>query len=333
GDPGPASLLLLSGPGDVSPALDRLSAAGLEATASGDTGATLDALRAGPCRAVLLTGHDRTGLLDDLETFAREVPEVPVVLIVLQEGGGPDRTAALEAGAADRLVLSGDPEAWLPEAVERAVERHGLLRELQEVRRRAVDAEARFRNTVHRGADGIVIVSREDRTLRFVNRAAEEMFGRPATDLLGRPLGFPLVEGETSEIQLTRPGGSPIVAELRVVETVWDGLPALLAYLREVTDRKRAERRARDLIREQTARREAEVAARRSRFLADASRVLAEPREPEEVLHVLARLAASVGDVCIVEVTGDGGQPHAQRVVTAREHAGPAPTDIERLSG
>lgn len=326
--------LLLSGSGDLSPTLQAVTAAGLEATVSEGTPSTVDALRRGaPCRAVLLVGSDESLLLGSLETLVREAPEVPVVLVVPRESCGPERDRALEAGAADRLVLSDEPDPWLPRAVERAVERHALLRELRQIRSRLDDVEARFRNTVHRGADGIVIVSRDDRTLRFVNRAAEEMFGLPAEELVGRPLGFPLVEGETSEIQLTRPGERPTVAELRVAETVWEGTPALLAYLREVTDRKRAERRARDLIREQTARREAEMAARRSRFLADASRALAEPREPEDVLQVLGELAARVGDLAVVETTENASQLGAHRVVAGREDLGLAAADLEGLSG
>src|SRR5690606_29185584 len=65
--------------------------------------------------------------------------------------------------------------------------------------------------------------------------------GAPAGDLVGSLFGFPLVAGESAEIDVLRRGGEPAIAEMRVVETTWHGAPAYLASLRDVTERKRAE--------------------------------------------------------------------------------------------
>src|SRR5215208_7231612 len=103
--------------------------------------------------------------------------------------------------------------------------------------------QTRLRSIVERMADGVVVVSLGG-VIRFANPAAERLFGRPAGELLQTQFGFPAVTGETAEIDVVRPGDGTVSAELRVVDTEWEGEPARLVSLRDVTDRKRAEERA-----------------------------------------------------------------------------------------
>jgi signal transduction histidine kinase/ActR/RegA family two-component response regulator len=101
-------------------------------------------------------------------------------------------------------------------------------------------SESRFRNLIEANADGVVVV-RMDGIIAFANPAASILLGHRAEDLVGRMFGMPVVDGETTELDVPRDGGDLRVAELRVAKTQWDGAPALLASLRDVTDRKRLE--------------------------------------------------------------------------------------------
>ena len=64
-----------------------------------------------------------------------------------------------------------------------------------------------LRAIIERLPDGIVIVDKAG-NIRFANPAAQRLFGRRAPDLLGTQFGFPLVVGETTEIDIVQRGGA-----------------------------------------------------------------------------------------------------------------------------
>jgi PAS domain-containing protein len=109
--------------------------------------------------------------------------------------------------------------------------------------RHALADEASLRRIIAHLADGIVVVDLEG-TVLLLNPAAESLFNRKVDELLGEHFGFPAVAGENTEIDLVGSGNGARTAGMRVVEIEWEGRPARLASLRDITDRKRAEEAA-----------------------------------------------------------------------------------------
>lgn len=101
-------------------------------------------------------------------------------------------------------------------------------------------SEPRFQLLIEQNVDGMVIVG-ADGKIRFVNPAAESLYGRPWVDLIGSDFGFPLEDGEPSEIEISLPGGDSVQVEMRIVEIDWEDEQAYLASLRDITFRKLAE--------------------------------------------------------------------------------------------
>jgi signal transduction histidine kinase len=170
--------------------------------------------------------------------------------------------------------------------------RQELERRNAELERRIAEleeSEARFRTIIEKTADAIVIVDANG-AVQFANPAAAKLFRRTAEELSGQPFGFPVVAGETAEIDVVSGDGSAIIAELRCAETMWDGKLAYLASLRDITDRRKSEERARKLVIERNARASAEAAERRSTFLAEASILLGSSLDTGASLSALARL-------------------------------------------
>ncbi|HYZ30161.1 MAG TPA: SpoIIE family protein phosphatase, partial [Thermoleophilaceae bacterium] len=146
---------------------------------------------------------------------------------------------------------------------------------------------AQLRTIITQNADGIVVVDSRG-ALLFLNPVAERMFGRTGADLIGETVGFPLVTGEAHEVELVS-RERPVVAELRVVEIEWQGAPAYLASIRDITDRKRAEAERAHFVREQAARAEAEAAAERMRSLLQVSEAALEHLELDALLDAVVR--------------------------------------------
>ena len=180
--------------------------------------------------------------------------------------------------------------------------------------------DARLRTLIDRLPDGVLLLG-QGGEVRFANPAAQALFGREAEELEGAVLGLPLVPGETVEIDVVPRGREPGVAELRVVELEWEGGPALLVSLRDVTDRREAEAQRLRAEREEAARAEAETAARRAAFLSEVSAALSTTLDPRTTLERLARLAVpELADWCVIDLRRDDGT--LERIAAA--HAEPA---------
>ena len=185
-------------------------------------------------------------------------------------------------------------------------------------------SEAKFSGIISIATDAIVAVDEELRILLF-NQGAERIFGYTEAEILGEPLATllpgrfrerhdghirafgagPVVAkrmGERQEIFGLRKDGTEFPAEASISRLEVGGRRVFTAVLRDITDRKEAERQlAEALSGEQEARRGAEEAELRTRFLAEAGARLTASLDRETTLRTLARVAVpTLADWCVV---------------------------------
>ena len=200
--------------------------------------------------------------------------------------------------------------------------------------------------------DAIVSVDESQRIVLF-NHGAETIFGYAADEVIGEPLTLLLPEryrerhvhqvagfgrsevsarrmGERGEIVGRRKNGEEFPAEASITRIEIEGRQVFTAVLRDVTERRRAEReRASLLEREQAARSRAEDAERRSAVLAEASVLLTSSLDFDATLGNLAHfMVPRLADFCIVDVRGRDERPRRLDVVHRSRERQP---DIEAL--
>lgn len=120
-------------------------------------------------------------------------------------------------------------------AVQQKSELEQSYLQLQKAHETIKILETNYRTILESNADAMVVVNK-DGIIRYVNPAAAALFSRNAETFPGEKFDYPIVAGEIKEINLTDSNGAVLTAEVRVVETNWEGENAYLATLRDVTD-------------------------------------------------------------------------------------------------
>ncbi|MEO0946547.1 MAG: EAL domain-containing protein [Cyanobacteria bacterium J06641_5] len=103
--------------------------------------------------------------------------------------------------------------------------------------------EQRWENLIAATTDALLVIDGASSQICFHNPAAERLFGRSAAELADYEFGrvMPAARKEFTEIEILQPGGRFVFAQMRVANIEWEGKPALLASLTDVTERHAAE--------------------------------------------------------------------------------------------
>ncbi|MDP5018865.1 MAG: PAS domain-containing protein, partial [Dolichospermum sp.] len=81
-----------------------------------------------------------------------------------------------------------------------------------------------FKMLISHNADGIMVVDIAG-IVRFVNPAAELMFNRSKSELMGNLCGFPVLMGDKTEVNIISINGKNLIAEMRIVNIQWENEP------------------------------------------------------------------------------------------------------------
>jgi two-component system sensor kinase FixL len=172
----------------------------------------------------------------------------------------------------DKTRLVTETNARLIEQSERETWIQLILRDITERKRaeRALDRSENLLRTIVNATKDAMIAVGEDGLINLFNPAAEKMFVREASDVIGKPLDLLIAErckeeyhqcvkdhsvpserdgasGRTFEAMARRKDGCVFPIELSLSAGVVDKERLVIAVLRDITERKRAERALEEL--------------------------------------------------------------------------------------
>ena len=157
-----------------------------------------------------------------------------IPILVLSERMDPCLTKeAIREGADDCLVKDHLHVATLERVIHNALARESFRQNRQQF-------GSRLNTLITHNADAIVVVGLNG-VIRYVNPAAEAMFGRELARLVGTPFGCPITGTGRTEVDILRPGGPSTVAEMHLVISEWGDEQVYLATLRDISERKATE--------------------------------------------------------------------------------------------
>ncbi len=169
---------------------------------------------------------------DALDRAKKIFPNVPIV--ILTDLDDPQiAVRAFQEGAQNFLPKRGMDGHTLGKTLRYAVERFRLKAQL-------VSSRQSYMNVLSDNSDGILVID-DEHIVTYANPAAASLFQRDLDALLGTPFGLPFTSVGSTEVDIVRDDGKPVVVEMRVSKTDWHGQEATLVILHDITERKLAE--------------------------------------------------------------------------------------------
>ena len=188
----------------------------------------LGVLRSQPVHAVILDLNlpDSTGM-ETLDRVREVDDDVPVVVL-----SGADRpqsgVEALDSASEDFIGKNESSGRLLARSLLYSLERL-----------RAQEANRQVGDVLDAMPDAVMVADL-DGHVRYVNEAARSFLGEDCADLVAELLNHSTGSGAPASIEVVK-GAETRQAEMRVAPMEWDGKPAHLASVRDVTDRRRME--------------------------------------------------------------------------------------------
>ncbi|MCF8128329.1 MAG: response regulator [Deltaproteobacteria bacterium] len=195
--------------------------------------------------------------LQVLETVRSIEPHLPVIIVT---GTGSEEIAvsALKQGASDYVIKRTTHIRKLPQTILAAIEKESLKEQREQAKAALRESEKKYRLLIENATDAIYIA--QDGILKFANPKTEKMTGYNASELAQIPF-INIVHPEDRDMVFERhlerlegksppsiysfrildKSGKDFMVELNTVLIDWEGRPATLCFLRDITEQKKLE--------------------------------------------------------------------------------------------
>ena len=169
----------------------------------------------------------------------REAGATSALAVVIRGRGQPLGSVCIASREA--RTFAGEDTSFLQSVANVLATAMDRSRDEQALRK----SEARNAAILETALDPIITIDHEERIVEF-NPAAEKTFGYARADVLHRPFRDLVPDsqralGERTEMPARHANGTPILTELAMARIPVEGKPLFTAYVRDITERKRAE--------------------------------------------------------------------------------------------
>lgn len=189
--------------------------------------------------------------MDGFETLRhlKADPQLASIYVMIISGVKTDSNSQIQG-----LEIGADGYLLRPIANRELVARVQAMMRIKTAEDALRRKEAQLRDVIRGNIDGMLVLDQEGRVL-LANPAACAMLNRSPEMIIGQNVGIPLSVTNYADLDLQQPDGRRCLVEVRLAEIEWEGQPALVASLRDITERRqveealhRVERRSQALI-------------------------------------------------------------------------------------
>ena len=190
-----------------------------------------------------------------LELVKERHPSIPVIMVT---GSINEHTAVecMKAGAIDYVIKEN--LIRLGQAVLRALEEKKLKEQKEKAETAVRESEKKYRTLIENASEAIIVA--QDGVFKFANPRGEELYGRSKEELASKPFTYFIHEedreivgirherrlkGEeipdTYSFRIIDKNGDIKWVELKAALFSWEGKPATLCFMTDITKRKQAD--------------------------------------------------------------------------------------------
>jgi CheY-like chemotaxis protein len=180
------------------------------------------------------------GQMDGIETAKQIHFSFDVPVIYLTAHADDERLTRVKETQPYGYILKPFEDRELKTAIEIGLCKAMADRQLKVLAEELRISRANFQDIIGKVTDGIIIVD-ENRIVRFVNPAAEAMFGLKIEQVIGKEFSFPVTVEQATEVEIVLDNGKYGIGRMHAVETHWESRPAYLIKVRDITERKKME--------------------------------------------------------------------------------------------
>ncbi len=166
---------------------------------------------------------------EGLDTFTQiyQKTTVPIIVIVSPENEALGQQAVLQ-GAYDYLIKEISHPREFHRTIRHVIEKYELLKRFTK------NEGEQFRHIVEKSIQGQVVVNLK-KIVCYANQASANILEIPIHQMSGHPFPYAITPNKITELNIPLASGETKIVETHVTEITWDGHPAYLIVLHDVT--------------------------------------------------------------------------------------------------